>query len=422
MTHPDTAGGPGVRAAPATRKIMLYSHDTYGLGHLRRNLRIASHLLSADGALQIVLTSGSPVAGRFPLPRGLRLVRLPAVRKVGAERYEALDARVGIGLVRRARTAVMSDVVRRFRPDVFLVDHSPAGMRGELLGVFDAVRRHAPGTRVVLGLRDILDEPATVVRTWTEQDMYRVIEEAYDHVVVYGSRDVFDVGAGYDLPAQVQERLLYCGYLRPGDGGVPARGDAPRAGAPYLLATAGGGGDGADVLSGAIGAGRLLGLPVLAVTGPLMDEPDYAAVEASAARAGSVELVRFHPRLHAAMAGAAAIVTMGGYNSMSEAVAAGVPTVVVPRRHPRREQTIRARLFAQRGLVRVAEAGPGLAPRIAEALRRSATSGPRPAPLDFGGLDRLRHALLSPPPRGRRLPGHRPRGGEPQDLVGRMPA
>ena len=359
---------------------------------------------------------------RVDRPERLVCAQLPPVTKIGPEEYRPVDANVSMSLVKQARSAVLRDVVLRWRPDVLLVDHAPHGLKGELLPVFETIESRMLATKVVLGLRDILDEPATVVRTWTEQDMYRVIEEAYDHVVVYGSRDVFDVGAGYDLPAQVQERLLYCGYLRPGDGGVPARGDAPRAGAPYLLATAGGGGDGADVLSGAIGAGRLLGLPVLAVTGPLMDEPDYAAVEASAARAGSVELVRFHPRLHAAMAGAAAIVTMGGYNSMSEAVAAGVPTVVVPRRHPRREQTIRARLFAQRGLVRVAEAGPGLAPRIAEALRRSATSGPRRAPLDFGGLDRLRHALLSPPSRGRRLPGHRPRGGDQQDLVGRMPA
>lgn len=422
MTHPNGPTGAGARAAARTRKIMLYSHDTYGLGHLRRNLRIATHLLAADDALQIVLTSGSPVAGRFPLPRGLTLVKLPPVRKVGPEQYEAVDARVGIGLVRRARTAIMSDVVRRFRPDVLLVDHSPAGMHGELLGVFDTVRDHAPATRVVLGLRDILDDPAAVVRTWTEQDTYRIIEEAYDEVVVYGSRDVFDVGVGYELPARVRERLRYCGYLEPSGGGEPARSDAPRPEGPYVLATAGGGGDGADVLSGAIEAGRLLGVPVLAVTGPLMDDHDYATVEAAAARAGSVEVVRFHPRMQAAMAAATAIVTMGGYNSLSEAVAAGVPTVAVPRRHPRLEQTIRARLFAQRGLVRVAEPGPGLASRIAAELRGSAASGTERSPLDFGGLDRLARALGSPPPQHPQLATRASRRPGGEDLVKQMPA
>lgn len=422
MNHPNGTNGAGTRATAGTRKIMLYSHDTFGLGHLRRNLRIAGHLLAADDALQIVLTSGSPVAGRFPLPRGLTLVELPPVRKVGPEQYEAIDARVGIGLVRRARTAIMGDVVRRFRPDVLLVDHSPAGMHGELIGVFDTVRHHAPATRVVLGLRDILDDPATVVRTWTEQDTYRIIEEAYDQVVVYGSRDVFDVGAAYGLPARVRDRLLYCGYLEPSGGDEPAGGDAPRPERPYVLATAGGGGDGADVLSGAIEAGRLLGLHVLAVTGPLMADPDYAAVQASAARAGSVELVRFHPHMQAAMASAAAIVTMGGYNSLSEAVAAGAPTVVVPRRHPRLEQTIRARLFAERGLVRVAEPGPELASRIAAGLVGSGAADPRRSSLDFGGLDRLRRALLSPPPHRPQIAARVSRRPGDEDVVKRMPA
>ncbi len=405
--------------ARAARKLLLYSHDTYGLGHLRRNLRIANHLLGVDDTLQIVLVSGSPVSGHFPLPRGLTLVKLPSVRKVGAEQYQPLDPRLGIGLIRRARTAIMSDVVRRLRPDVLLVDHSPAGMHNELLGVFDTVRHHCPDTRIVLGLRDILDDPAAVIRTWGAQDLYRVIAEAYDQVVVYGSREVFDVGTGYRLPEPVRQRLVYCGYLRPARGGEAARGEAPEIESPYLLATAGGGGDGAAALAGAIDAGSLLDARVLAVAGPLMDDADYAGLERAASRSGSVRLVRFHPHLQAAMAGARAVVTMGGYNSLSEAVAMGVPTVVVPRREPRLEQTIRARLFAERGLVRVAELGADLGTRIAAAVADGST---RPvSPLDFGGLERLSDVLLSPA-----LPQHgaagRAPGAEETDFADRLPA
>jgi predicted glycosyltransferase len=405
------------------RKLMLYSHDTYGLGHLRRNLRIASHLLQAAEGLQIVLATGSPAASYFPLPPGLTVVKLPSVRKVGAERYQPLDARVGIGLIRRTRTAIMRDVARRFRPDVLLVDHAPAGMNGELLGVFDAVRDHSPATRVVLGLRDILDDPATVIRTWTEQGIYQLIEQAYHQVVVYGSQDVFDVGDSYGLPARVRDSLFYCGYLEPA-----AAGEAPGcdAGAghpePYLLATAGGGGDGVATLAGAIEAGHLLGLRTLAVTGPLIEDRDADTLAAVAARADGVTLIRFHSHLPSAMASAVAIVTMGGYNSLCEAVSARVPTVVVPRRHPRLEQAIRARLFAERGLVRVTELGPGLGIRIAKAV----AAGPAPAgpPVDFGGLDRLADILLTEPGQptagGLRRPA--PRRAAARELTDRRPA
>jgi predicted glycosyltransferase len=382
------------RPARRARKLMLYSHDTYGLGHLRRNLRIVDHLLRAADGLQVVLATGSPVANCFPAPRGLVVVKLPAVRKVGAEQYQPLDSRVGIGLVRRTRTAIMADLARRFRPDVLLVDHSPAGMNGELLGVFDAVRMHSPGTRVVLGLRDILDDPAVVAQAWAEQGIYRILEDVYDEIMVYGCQDLFDVGESYRMPERVRDRLVYCGYLEPATA-APAAGAAPRPREPFLLATAGGGGDGVAALTGAIEAGKALGLRTLAVTGPLIADHDRETLAAVAARAGDVELIRFHPHLQSAMAMATVVVTMGGYNTMCEAVSVEVPTVVVPRRHPRLEQEIRARLFAERGLVRVVEPGPGLGPRIARAV----AAGPllRRSPLDFGGLDRLTGVLLSGP-------------------------
>ncbi len=394
MTRPAGAASPMVRSVGRARRIMLYSHDTYGLGHLRRNLRIATHLLRSAPELQVVLVSGSPVAGYFPAPPGLSVVKLPSVRKVGADQYRPLNGRIDISLVRRARTAIMVDVVRRFRPDVLLVDHSPAGMNGELLDVFATVRDHSPATRVVLGLRDILDDPQTVVRTWTDQDVYRLLGEVYDHVVVYGSRDIFDVGHHYRLPARVANRLLYAGYIAPGAG--PDRGDAggSRPDGPYLLATAGGGGDGVAVLTAAMEAGATLGMATKVVTGPLIDDDAFASLQARAEQSSGVELVRFHPQMQPAMAAASAIITMGGYNSLCEAISAGVPTVVVPRSQPRLEQTIRAGLFSDRGLVSMVAAGPDLATRLARAVLAGA-SRPGAASLDFGGLDRLASFLLA---------------------------
>ncbi len=386
MTHRGLTGRP-------VRKVLLYSHDTYGLGHLRRNLRIASHLQASDPSLRVVLMSGSPVASHFSVPDGLSLVKLPSVTKTGSEQYQPLDRRLTLGVVRRTRTAVMCDVVRRFRPDVLLVDHSPAGMHGELLGVFDAVRVHSPATRLVLGLRDILDDPAAVTTTWRNQGIYGLLEDVYHQVVVYGSQDLFDVGREYLLPSSVREAMVYCGYLRPTAAGESATTTASGQGQPTLLATAGGGGDGLAVLTGAIDAGPRLGLRTVAVTGPLMNDDDYRTVEELAARHESVEVLRFHPDMPSAMEAARLIVTMGGYNTLTEAVASGTPTIVVPRRHPRAEQAIRADLFAGQGLVGVVDSGPDLGERIARAASDSSVARPMPDHLDFDGLDRLTRVL-----------------------------
>lgn len=377
----------------AARKILLYSHDTYGLGHLRRNLAIASHLLSVRPGRQVVLMSGSSVSDYFALPAGLTLVKLPPVIKVGAEQYRPADPRLNGRLVRRIRSAVMADVARRLRPDVFLVDHSPAGMNGELLPVFEGLARHSPDTRIALGLRDIIDEPATVRETWTEQDIYGLLDNVYDELYVYGCEDVFDLGTAYGLPQSVRDRLRYCGYLDKPPVSTSADVAVPALSGPYLLATAGGGGDGTQVLAAAMHAASALRLPSLIVTGPLMSEPDQRELRQLGEQLPGATVLRFHPQLRAAMTQASVVVTMGGYNSLCEAVAADARTLVVPRVAPRREQAIRAELFARRGLVDVVLPGPDLTQRLTTAVAASVIKAAVPSSLDLAGLERLGLAL-----------------------------
>ena len=376
------------------RRVLLYSHDTYGLGHLRRNLAIAKRLLEHRPSLRVLLMTGSSVAERFPLPRGLMVLRLPPVVKVGAGEYRARDQRWGFDLARRARTAIMSDAAQRFRPDVFLVDHAPQGMKGELLPVFATLRRTSPGTRIVIGLRDVLDEPATVRANWSEQGVYETLESIFDRVLVYGSQDVFDVVGAYGLPPVVAAKLEYCGYVCRPLAPAPAPSARPEGG-PFVLGTAGGGGDGAEVLTATLAASTALGVRSLVVTGPLMDAAERFELARRAEQGSRAEVVEFVPDLASAARQASAVVTMGGYNTLCEMVSAGVPTVVVPRVHPRREQAIRAELFSQRGAVSTVVPGPGLAERMEEALAAALAAGPRqgPSPIDLGGLERLDAAV-----------------------------
>lgn len=376
------------------RKLLLYSHDTYGLGHLRRNLAIATHMLATTSGLRVVLLSGSSVSDYFGVPSGLRVVHLPPVTKQGHEQYRPLNGALPLSVVRRNRSSIMSEVVRSFAPDVFLVDHAPAGMSGELLDVFETLRSHSPNTRVLLGLRDVLDEPGVVRDTWREQGIYELLGQAYDEIVVYGSREVFDVGREYDVPGPVAARLRYCGYLT-----RPERCRSrtpPPADGRYLLGTAGGGGDGVEVLAATLGASERLGMPAVIVTGPLMAEGDQRYLAERAVQAPGARVVKFLPNLREAMAAATAVVTMGGYNSLCEVIGTGVPTVVVPRTQPRREQEIRAALFARRGLVHVAHPGPDLDVRVAEAVAAATSTHERSRrPLDMSGLHRLRAVLVA---------------------------
>ncbi len=55
--------------------ILMYSHDTYGLGHIRRTMAIARNLVRPG--VNILIVTGSPIAGRYTMPAGVDFVRMP---------------------------------------------------------------------------------------------------------------------------------------------------------------------------------------------------------------------------------------------------------------------------------------------------------------------------------------------------------
>ncbi len=380
------------RSTSDLRRVLLYSHDTYGLGHLRRNLAIAEYLLAGHAHLQIVLMTGSSVADRFSTPPRLKIVQLPPVVKVGDEDYQSRDPRWSTDLVRRSRSAIMKDTARRFRPDVFLVDHAPQGMKKELLPVFDVLRSTSPATRIVLGLRDVIDAPHVVRENWLRAGVYETLDEIYDRILVYGSAELFDVASLYGLSGATASKITYCGYVS-----RHRYASSTRRHEDFVLGIAGGGGDGAQVLTATLAASASLGERCVVMTGPLMEERDRHSLTVQTEAHPNARILEFVSDPSEMMSRARVVVTMGGYNSLCELVALRTPTIVVPRIHPRREQAIRAEIFAQLGIVEVELPGDDLATRLRVTLARVMESQrvSPPATLDLSGLRNLEVALVA---------------------------
>lgn len=394
-------------------KVFLYSHDTFGLGHLRRNLAIAQRLLDCAGRFSVHLLTGSPVIDQWRIPRGLHVQPLPPVVKIGAERYRSREKGQCFGLVKGYREALILKLVLHHQPDVFLVDHAPAGMNGELLATLALIRREMPQTRVMLGLRDILDSPATVREIWRDQDIYTLLEQVYDDILVYGSRALFDVVEGYGISDRVAARVRYCGHVvsataaRPSAGAAagadrPCWDSARAAGRDVVLVTAGGGDDGFFMMDAYLHALRQMSegrRHSVIVTGPLMSREENAALRAAAAGRADVELVDYTTDLAPSLRAADLVVAMAGYNTCAEIIAARKRAILVPRAAPRAEQLMRARLLTRLRAVRTIEPGPQLIPALAAmvpaALAAEAPSQSVWAALDLNGAERVTEYLLS---------------------------
>jgi predicted glycosyltransferase len=381
--------GARVVAAPASPKILLYSHDTFGLGNIRRSLLLGEMLGAAYPRSAILLLTGSPMIHAFRIPHRLDYVKLPCVNRVNADEYEPRFLTDCGSEVRQTRSDILERTAVAFRPDLLIVDKRAAGIDGELLPSLAALQRLPAPPQVVLGLRDILDAPEVTRRALRANGSFDVIDHFYDEVWIYGSREVFDAVTEYAFPSTVAAKTQYCGYLR-----RHAVRRTPHEGSPRVLVTAGGGGDGSSLLRtyltglAAVPCGQL---ETVVVLGPQLAADTAADLQRICADRSDVQFVEFEPDLTRRYEEADVVVSMAGYNTVCELLTAGARAVLVPRSEPVQEQLIRARRLAAGGHFRMIEPAELTAVRLM-AETRAALDAPTAVPsrIDMEGLTRIR--------------------------------
>jgi predicted glycosyltransferase len=343
---PQTAKTNGHRQLGRGR-VLIYSHDTYGLGHLRRSILIAEGLAEARDAPSVLIATGSPHAQAFDLPPRCDTLKLPAVTKSKAGHYRPRRLKIPLDDLVQVRADLLRTVARSFAPDLILVDHSPVGMQRELWPLFDDLRRWSVRPALVLGLRDITDDANAVVREWHATGAWEAIERVYDRVLVYGDPVLRTTAQDLRLTERFANKLRLVGYLgRPIPATTPTKEELPS-----ILVTAGGGGDGHRLLSGYVAFLERLHAPAefrsILVTGPFLSRARHQEILVRCrALNHPVEVMSFTERFEDLLASAAGVVSMAGYNTVVEILSAGIPALLVPRRRPRREQWIRAERLA----------------------------------------------------------------------------
>lgn len=331
----------------ADYKILMYSHDTYGLGHIRRTLTIA-RALNRQG-IDIFIITGSPLTGQFRFPRGIDYVRIPGMIKTGRDRYEPMAVRLAPDQVLAIRKGIILSVVKTFSPDLFIVDKAPLGLKKEIVPALGWIRENLPRTRAVLGLRDVMDDAETVRANWNRQNLFAALETYYDHIWVYGNREIYDPVAEYGIPIGLTPEIRFTGYLerqtRPASGSAKGRKE--------VLVTAGGGKDGFALFDAFLdwyASRRPEGVRVRMVLGPFLGKEEQDHLD-ERAKALNISTQRFCTDMEARIRSADLLVCMGGYNTLCEALSCTTPALVVPRDRPRKEQLIRAQRLSARGLV-----------------------------------------------------------------------
>lgn len=355
------ASAPPIRSGGP--RILLYSHDTFGLGHIRRSRALSMALARAFPEISIIIVTGSPIVSRFDFPCGVDFVRMPGVVKLETGEYATQNLSLPLADTTALRQELFLATARSFAPDIVIIDKEPTGFRGEILPALEHLK--AAGARIVLGVRDVLDEPEALAAEWERKEAMQAVERYYDEIWVYGLQQIYDPFNGLAVSDAVRERIRYTGYLKREPSEWPDPAVAPPERPPYVLITAGGGGDGDWLMDWALSAYEAdptLDQPAVLVFGPFMNVERRRDFERRAAALPSIEAMSFDSRLERLMQEATGVIAMGGYNTFCELLSFDKPAAIAPRTSPRLEQYIRAQAAETLGLIRMLPVEPGADP------------------------------------------------------------
>jgi len=339
----------------AKPKILIYSHDSFGLGHLRRCRAIAHSLVDSLPGASVLILSGSPIIGSFEFKTRVDFVRVPGVTKLRNGAYTSLSLPIDIEETMAIRASIIERTAEVFEPDIFIVDKEPTGLRGEVRQTLETLKDR--GVHLVLGLRDVMDDPDDLREEWQRKQAHPALDDLYDEVWIFGLKEIFDPLEGVGVSPSVYDKTLYTGYLRSSPPKVGhSADDLPFGETPFILVTPGGGGDGVELVDWVLRAyeARTRPLfPALIMLGPFMDHNHQTQFMERAEQVRDVKVKRFTAQMEPLVEAAVGVVGMGGYNTFCEILSFNRPALLVPRVVPRQEQMIRALKAEEAGLLSV---------------------------------------------------------------------
>ncbi len=379
-------------------KLMVYSHDAFGLGNIRRMLAICEHLLDEIPQLSILLLSGSPMLQGFRLPKGLDYIKLPCLNRGNTGEVAVKYLGMSIDKTVKLRSELILSAAVNFQPDIFLVDKKPYGIKNELKKTVNYLHKKLPQSKLLLLFRDILNTPEKTIDEWQKNNYSEIIDKFYQLLLIIGSQEIFDFSQEYQLLAKLADKAHFCGYIRRPQGNktsqIVRQELQLKVEDKLVLVTPGGGEDGYLLVKTYLQGQELLKnhqhcIKSLVFCGPEMPTEQKQELYKLADKYPQVKIREFTDDLMSYVSAADAVVSMGGYNTICEILSAEKPAIIVPRIKPSQEQFIRSQRMHDLGLLKSIHP-EHLTPSVLIAQLFEVLDNPqKPKDFDLEGLPRI---------------------------------
>lgn len=342
-------------------RVFLYVQNLLGIGHLHRAAGIAS-ALSSEG-MEVWFVSGGFPVGDLPLGKA-RFVQLEPVRAAD-ETFKILvdsnDKVIDDAFKERRKTALL-ELFDQVRPDLLITELFPFGrrqMRFELIPLLERASCAEWQPIKLSAMRDILVTKARVDRNLEIVD---TLNQFYDAVLIHGDETFIALDQTFSYTDRISIPIRYTGYIVNDLNFSEEKGSLTKDN-DTILVSVGGGAVGAPLLNAIADYIEPLSAPGKAAHGKKWhillghhaSEASISRLMALRSETVTVEISR--PNLPELMSRAALSISQGGYNTVMEILATGVPSIVVPfEEGVETEQRLRADLLEAAGRLSVISA------------------------------------------------------------------
>ncbi len=366
----------------SARRVLFHVQHLLGVGHLKRAALVAR--ACAEAGLDVTLVSGGAALGNLDVGRA-RLCQLPPARAAD-ESFSHLvdeDGEAVDDTWRERRREALLGALAACRPHVVAIESFPFGrrlLRFELLPLLEATAELRPRPRVVSSLRDILVPKRKPGRN---EEIAELVERWFDHVLVHGDPALVALERTYALAGRLAGRIVYSGYVAEPAPDLPAQGRGDE-----VVVSAGGSATGVRLLTCALEARALTSLataPWRLLVGDTVPPEVRRRLNENAPAGFVVEPAR--PDFSELLAGCALSISQAGYNTVMTLLATGARAVVVPfARAGESEQTLRAEILSDRGVLEIVAESELTPATLAAAVERVLAAPHRPTPaIDMEG-------------------------------------
>lgn len=386
-------------------KLFFYCQHVLGVGHFFRALEICNALKDHD---VVLVTGGAPVDA--VLPDHVREIRLPPLMM--DKNFNGLytpDDTETIAAVKEKRKKILWNSIKEEAPDVFLVELYPFGrkaFRFELDPVLKGLRNNTlPPCRVFCSLRDILVEKKDISKYETR--VVKTLNSFFDGVFVHSDPELIKLDQTFSRLDKIMIPVGYTGFVaaRPD---TDARTHIRNAlgitdNEKLIIASAGGGSVGKELLKATVNGFKTMeneNARLKVFSGPFMDDGTFEYL--TSFNCDTIEVNRFSSNFLNLLSASDLSISMAGYNTCMNILAAGVPALVLPFAQ-NREQRFRAEQIAAGYPMKILtekELSIKILPAIMENMLLSGTAPSRISDVQLNGAAntaRLIHALKGVP-------------------------